>query len=65
MNMVFVREILYYIINSLKILKNAETASNFCFPCAERLFFTRIKFQKKNVVCFFLKLPWGKIIFER
>ena len=41
MNMVFVRETLCYKIKSLKILRNAETASNFCFPCAERLFFNR------------------------
>ena len=29
-------------INRLKILKNANTASNFCFPCSERLFFLHI-----------------------
>ena len=28
----FVRKILCYKINNLKILKNAKTASNFCFP---------------------------------
>ena len=36
---VFVREILSIKINSLKILKNAKTASNFCFPSSERLIF--------------------------
>ena len=62
MNMVFAGEILYYKINSLKILKNAETASNFCFPYAKRLFFTRIKFQKKSTIfcVFFLNCPGEK-----
>ena len=36
---VFLREILCYKINSLKILKNAKTASNFGFSCSERLIF--------------------------
>ena len=29
----------FYAINKLKILKNAKTASNFCFPCSKRLTF--------------------------
>ena len=36
---VFVSEILCEKIKSLAILKNAKTASNFCFPCSERLIF--------------------------
>ena len=30
-------------INSLKILKNAKTASKFYFPCSERVIFYHIK----------------------
>ena len=36
---VFVREILYEKTNSLRIVQNVKTTSNFCFLYSERLIF--------------------------